>query len=171
MADEVSTADLIVRTNNTDANIAAANTFATWDEMEQLVRFRLDVNLWNGMNEDFQIKAMVAAYNDLIRLSWQSYGAGAQNRDYEFPVFVATNNPPLDDSEFVRIVKEAQAAQVMFILGGTQVRDMARDGVRLHRALTGVEMEFVGYKGAVCGEAKEILAQYINIQPRMRRMG
>jgi hypothetical protein len=170
MADEVATTDLVIRIDNTAANVAAANSWATFAEMEQSVRFRMDVLLWNTQVEDVQVRAMVMAYKDLTRLTWRSAGAGAQNRDHEFPLFIQQNEPPTDDVDFIRLVKEAQSAQTMFILAGTQVRDMAREGVRLSRSLKGAEMEFTGYKGAVCTEAKELLAEYIVAHPRMRRM-
>lgn len=170
MAEEVSTSDLTLRTDNTAANIAAANSWVTLDEMELLVRFRMDVLMWNMQDEDTRVRAMVAAYKDLEKLTWRSAGTGSQSRDFEFQITVQNNDPPIEDAVFLRLVKDAQAAQAMFIVAGTQVRDMAREGIRMHRALKGAEMEFTGYKGAVCTEAKEILAEYIVSQPRMRRM-
>ena len=48
-------------------------------------------------------------------------------------------------------------------------RDMARDGIKMNRALTGSEVEFSGYLGPVCAEAKEVVAPYLELYPRMRR--
>ncbi len=80
------------------------------------------------------------------------------------------DHPPLHDRRFRLKIREAQAAQVMFILAGTQIRDMARDGVRFTKTLSNSEMEITGYRGAVCAEAKEIIAPWIEFAPRRKRM-
>ena len=163
-------ADLIVRSSNNEPNLTQANTFATYAELEAEIRFRMDSGLWTRVNEDLHIRAAGSAYRDLIRQSWLNSGRD-QSRDYEADLILsAPNSPPLGDQDFMVAIKRAQAAQVMFILAGTQVRDMARDGVRLHKNLSGSEMEFTGYRNAVCAEALEILARWIDLQPRLRRM-
>ena len=58
----------------------------------------------------------------------------------------------------------------MFILGGTQIRDMAAAGVKVSKTMANSEMEITGYRGAVCTEALEIIGPWIDNQPRMRRI-
>lgn len=163
--------NLVQRTSNEETNITAANTFGTFTEIEAEVQMRQDSNLWVNATEEVVVKAMMMAYRDLVRLTWRNDPGLNQARDYEFAYrFGQINYPPIDDDEFLRDIKRAQAAQTMFIMAGTHVRDMARDGIRIHKNLSGAELEFTGYKGAVCSEAKEIMARWIENQPRMRRM-
>ena len=165
--------DLVVRTLSPD-NRSTANTFATLAEIDDTVKFRMDAAAWDALDTDLRVRAIVSAYRDLCRLTWMTNTARSQSRDYEFDSlsgvgYEGYNRPPLEFTDFQQAVREAQAAQVMAIVHGTQVRDMAREGIRMTRALTGSEMEFTGYRGPVCGEAREILARWVD-QPRMGRM-
>lgn len=166
--DDPSPSDLVVRTSD---NRLSANTFATYEEFEAIIKFRPDVGIWNVANEGQQVRAMAQAYEDISRLTWTPYGGRSQNKDYEFRYkFDITDEPPLDDEEFRVLVKKAQAIQTLYILGGTQVRDMSRDGIRLSRQLTGAEMEFSGLQHTVCVEARQVIAPYLELSPRIRRM-
>ena len=166
----VSPSDIVIRSSNDEANIDAANSFATYAEIESGVKFRMDDGLWDALTEDRQVKAMSSAYNDIIRLSWKRRHF-SQSRDVEgVDLFGANNLPPIENPAFVKDVKRAQIAQVMYICGGTQIRDMTRQGIRVHKNLSGAEMEFGGYRGPVCAESLEILADWIELAPRRKRM-
>jgi len=171
-AELLSADDLILRTSNTEDQKINANSFATLDELEAFIRFRMDRDIWFTQEEDMKVRAAVQAYRDINRLTWRTDRGLNQARDYEFNMdFGLINEPPFDDTRFPPRVKEAQAAQAMYYLRGTQVRDMARDGISMTRALSGSELEFKGYRGAVCTEAKEILAWWIELYPRTKRVG
>lgn len=163
--------DLVKRTANTDANKLAANTWGDETEIDDIIKFRFDAQVWNNAPEELRVRAMVSAYRDIDRLSWDSSYGTAQNRDYSFGGhFNDPNDPPIDDTDFMNAILHAQAAQIMFILNGTQVRDMARIGIRMTKTLSNSEMEITGYSGAVCAEAREFIAKWIELMPRRRRM-
>lgn len=157
---------LVVRTLD---NRNEATTYATYEELAAICELRFDARLWENADEKTQIRAMVQAFRDLETLVWSNYGGYAQNRDYEFQMRFAPSDPPLDDPDFVVQIKRAQAAQVMYILSGTQVRDMAAEGVSLTRALSGSDLEIKGYRGRVCVEAIELIGRWVELYPRMRR--
>lgn len=161
-------ADIIVRTNNTEPHKHDANSFAALDEVTAFIGFRLDGGIWAGMPEDDRVRATVSAYRELVRLTWRRNDPIGQSRDIA-PWSEVDNDPPLDDPQFVRLVKQAQAVQALYLANGSQVRDMARDGIKMTRQLTGSELEISGYQGPVCAEAREILAHYIDLMPRLRR--
>ncbi len=163
--------DLVLRTSNDDANRAVATTWLGLEDMEEIIRKRFDANAWDVLDEDLKVRAMIAAYHDIDRLAWSNYGGESQSKDYEFNMrFGDTNDPPIEDARFILAVKRAQAAQTMFYVRGTTIREMARDGIRMTLALSGSEMEFTGFRGAVCAEAREILGKWVEWNPRMRRM-
>ena len=171
MAIPVFRTDIVKRVANTEPHVFEANSFISFEQAEDEIRFRPDVGIWDTFDESAQVRALVQAYKDLLTLTWSNEYGRSQSKDYEFRLrFASVNEPPIEDAEFQWRIKRAQAAQALFLLGGTQVRDMARDGILMTRALTGSEMEFTGYRGAVCTEAKEILAPYIEIMPRRRRL-
>ncbi|MDX5368165.1 MAG: hypothetical protein LPL29_02210 [Alphaproteobacteria bacterium] len=167
----LSASDIIVRTANTEPNKSEANSFVTLTEAENLAKFRLDALVWDTQSVDTKIRALASAYDEIIRLSFSHFGGRSQSRDYEFEdLFERENSPPLDDAEFVAAVKKAQVVQAIYLLGGTQVRDMAREGITMSRALSGSEMEFKGYRGPVCTEAKELLSRWIEVHLQTRRV-
>lgn len=163
-------ADIVVRIANDEASRDTANSFATLEELDRFIRFRMDADLWASVDEELRVRAAVSAYRDLVRLPWSSSVGLPQNRDIEFSTAEDGDHPPLHDRRFRLKVKEAQAAQVMFILAGTQVRDMAREGVRFTKTLMNSEMEITGYRGAVGAEAREIISPWIETAPRSKRM-
>lgn len=159
---------LIVRNAN---NKLEANTWATMQELHEIAEDRPDAAVWFNAPNDVRENAVKQAYYELARLTWSAEGPGSQSKDYEFRMrFYVNDEPPMDDEEFVVRIKRAQVAQAIYILTGTQVRDMAREGIRMSRALSGSEMEFTGYLGPVCAEALEILGPYVEIFPRFKRM-
>lgn len=163
-------ADLVVRISNAEPHKFEANSFAALEDLDKVVKFRPDAGLWYAQSESDRVRVAVAAYEDLIKLTWSSFAGRSQSRDYGFGQRLGpVNEPPLEDAEFQWRVRKAQAIQALFILAGTQARDMARDGIRLTRNLTGSEVELTGYAGPVCVEAIEVLAPYLELQPRLRR--
>lgn len=168
----VTSGDVVVRTSNSQSDQDNANSFVSHSDIEDIIEFRMDADVWNDATEDLQVRAMVSAYEDIRRLPWSNTPGLSQSRDYEFGsrFGVGGDNPPIEDSDFLRDVKKAQAAQTIWILAGTQVRDFSRDGVRMSKSLSGAEMEVTGYRGAVCAEAKELLAPYIENSIKMKRM-
>ena len=161
-------ADLVVRTF---ANEEVATTFVTLAEIEAALRLRLDTAAWEAATVSTQVKAMIGAYNELVRLPWSSGGFGGSNqsRDIGSALFAGVRpEPPLTDSLFRSVIAQAQAAQALFLLGGTHVRSLQREGVRFTRQLQGAEMEITAYKGPVCAEAKELLGPFLDTQIRRR---
>jgi hypothetical protein len=170
-------ADLKIRTASQPSADDDENSFATLAELSNLIKFRVDAGVWDLASEEVKVRAAATAYADLMKLTFRRYGDGSQSRDYEFSTQFAAAGfveqvswPPMEDLGFARAIKKAQAAQAMFILNGTQVRDMAREGIRMSRGLVGAEMEFTGYRGAVCVEAIELVAHWVELMPRMRRL-
>lgn len=161
--------DLVVRVGNGDEDKLTANTWASQDDLEEVIKFRMDSDLYSEADEATQVKAIVAAYKDIDKLSWTSYGQ-AQNREH-FEFDIGRNDAPVSDTDFQRVIIQAQANQVMYILAGTQVRDMAAQGISITRALQGAETEIMGYRGPVCTEALEMLSGFIEMNPRVKRMG
>jgi len=160
--------DLIVRTAD---NRTTANTWVDYEAMAELTKFRFDKLPWDAATVDQQCTAMAMAYYDISRLNWGGELGMSQSRDYSFNgQFSSLRDPPFNDVDFQEAIGRAQAAQTLFLLQGTQVREMARAGIRMHRALTGNELEFPGYRGAVCTESLEILAPFVDMFPRGRRM-
>lgn len=163
---------LVVRINNTEALRATANTWATYDALAAEINMRMDADVFFNQDDTIQIRAIVAAYRDIDKVTWKSGGALNQSRDYEFgQLFTSVLDAPFGDPFFDQRILQAHVAQTMYVLNGTQVRDMAAQGIRLSRSMTGVDMEFTGYRGPVCTEAMEILSPYIETAPRMKRMG
>jgi hypothetical protein len=112
----------------------------------------------------------VAAYKDLLKLTWSNTVGLSQSRDYEFDLrFGVTADPPIGIPDFDHRIREAQAIQALFIASGTQARDMARDGVRVTEGINGARTTFTGYFGPVCNEAIEVISPYIELMPRLRR--
>lgn len=168
MALSVSPSDLVVRTVD---NEETANTFASYADMVEAIRFRADSSYWERSSLTDQCRAMVGAYTELNRLPWIEHWeiVREQSRDLESSIFnYGRPQPPLHDSLFRKRIVEAQAAQVCWLLGGTKIRDMQRDGIRLSRSLQGSEMEYVPYRGPICVEAREILFQFVEAMPRLR---
>lgn len=165
--------DIIVRVQSAPTVTDVENSFATLEQLDDLIKFRMDADVWSAASEDLKVRAAVSAYRDLMKLAYRSFYGRLQNRDYEFPTTVTVRDtvtwPPMEDPEFVIAIRQAQSAQVMYLMNGTQVRDMAREGIRMSRSL-GADMEFTGYKGAVCAEAMEIIGRWVEIMPRMRRL-
>jgi hypothetical protein len=113
----------------------------------------------------------VAAYKDLLKLTWSNTVGLSQSRDYEFDMrYGVVVDPPIGIPDFDHRIREAQAIQALFIASGTQARDMARDGVRVTEGINGARTTFTGYFGAVCNEAIEVVAPYIELMPRLRRL-
>lgn len=162
-------ADLVPRTSNEQTQLFAANTFATHAELAGIIKFRVDHGLWDVQPEEEQVRVAVAAYEDLIKLCWSNERGTSQSKDYEFQMRFGSgvNEPPIEDAEFLWRITKAQAVQALYILAGTQVRDMAREGIRLTRALSGSDMEFIGYLGPACAEAKELLTIFLELQMRL----
>ena len=161
--------DLVLRDSNTALNKSEANTWADQADLEDVIKFRMDADLYDTADDATKVRAIVSAYRDLDKLSWTSYGIAQNRQSMEFDV--AYNDAPLSDDDFQRVIIAAHATQVMYVLAGTQVRDMAAQGITLTRALTGVETEFQGYRGPVCSEAMELLSGFVENNPRFRRMG
>lgn len=164
---------LVVRTQTPD-NKSVANTFFSLGDLDAVARGRMDSRVWQEADHDTRIRAIVQAYEDLIRCRWQAVGYGEpQSRITDFPGYEYNNElaePPIWDPDFLAELVKAQTAQACYILAGTQVRDMAREGIILTRALQGAEMEIAGYRGAICAEVREILRDWIASTPRRRRM-
>ncbi|KAA0573360.1 hypothetical protein [Azospirillum sp. Sh1] len=170
----VTRSDIVLRVSNDAANRQTANSFVTYEEMVDLVKFRVDRQLWDERSEDEQVRAMVAAYEDVVRLPFSRRFGRSQSMDNEWVELFgepAMGECPLEDPEFVWSVRKCQAIQTLYILGGTQVRDMAREGVLGTRAVAGRNTEtfFAGYRGPVCVEAIEVIARHLNLMPSMRR--
>lgn len=162
--------DLIVRTHHAEPHKFQANSFATLEELDNVIKFRVDAAVWEALSESDRVRVAVAAYKDLIKLCWSNQVGLSQSRDYEFDMrYGVTTDPPIGIPDFDHRIREAQAIQAVWIASGTQARDMARDGIKMNRALTGSEVEFSGYLGPVCAEAKEVVAPYLELYPRMRR--
>lgn len=160
--------ELVVRTYG---NELEANTFATYAAIEAVLRFRLDAGNWPVMPQGDKVRAIVSAYHDLEQLPWLRYEwrRTSQTRDIGSALFEDERaDPPVEDELFQKLIARAQAAQVIFLLGGAQVRSLQRDRIRLTRQLQGSEMEIAGYEGGVCVEALEILAPFLDTAPRLR---
>lgn len=163
---------LVVRTTSPD-NVETATTFGTLQELDSVINRRPDIEVWASASGLTRLRAVVQAYEDLIRLLWQNRGGNPQSRLTDFPGYEYESEityPPLDDPDFVIAIRKAQAIQALYILAGTQVRDMAREGISLTRALSGSEMEIRGHRGTICAEAKEVLGRWVVHQPRLKRM-
>lgn|GEM_PF-6888853 len=165
-------ADLVPRTSNEQTQLFRANTFATRAELGDIIKFLVDPGLWDTQPEEEQVRVAVAVYEDLIELCWTNERGESQSKDYEFQMRFGSgvNEPPIEDPEFLWRIRKAQAVQAIYILAGTQVPDMAREGIKLTRALSGSDLEITGYLGPVCAEAKELLAIFLELQPRIRRL-
>lgn len=160
-------------------NEATANTFADLVELEGELRFHRNAHFWAGASEVDQVRAAVSAYRELVRLPWSAandvlfsrFRGMTQTRiiDSTFhpavPDLVVTL---LADEERRPMLVRAQAAQTIYLLGGTQIRDLQQDGIKLSRQLQGAEIEITGYRGPVCVEALEILAPFIDRMPRTK---
>lgn len=170
----LTSSDITIRTGNDSANKRAANSWATITEIDDIIKFRVDAGLWTSRSEDEKVRLAVTAYNDMRSLVWSCSHGRSQSRDYGYADITGSGSagcdPQVNDADFMIDVKRAQAAQIMFIAAGTQVRDMAREGVTITRALTGSEMEFTGYRGPVGGEALDILADWVETGLQVRRM-
>jgi hypothetical protein len=167
----VSNTDLIVRVYG---NADVATTWTTRDGIEEKMRFRLDAQVWDACVEEDQIRIMIQAYNDLARLPW-SGSAGRSSQDYDVEAYNLFGyndlgpEPPLHSPAFQRRIVEAQVAQIIWLLQGTQIRDLQRDGVRMTRQLQGSELDIAGYRGPVSIEAIELLEPFIDLQPKLSR--
>jgi hypothetical protein len=64
--------------------------------------------------------------------------------------------------DFDNRIRQAQAIQCVFIAGGTQARDLAREGVRVTEGINGARTTFAGYRGPVCPEAMETIGPFSN---------
>jgi hypothetical protein len=160
-----------VITVRTTSNKDTATSFATFGEIETIIHERPDYEAWFLKPIDQRKKLIVTAYRDLNKLVWSSYRGYSQNREYwQDRILWEPNDPPVDDPEFAIAIRRAQAAQAMYLCLGSQVRDMAREGVILTRALMGAEMEISGYKGPVCAEAIECIGRWVDLMPRLKRM-
>lgn len=169
----VDAGDLIVRTDNSQDQIDRANTFADLDALDDVLKFRPDADLWFEQTEERRVQAAVAAYKDICKLTWSTTTGRGQSTEYgpfEYAGLNPPSRPPVEDRDFRRIVSEAQACQIAFILAGTQMRDLAREGTTETGALLGSQTVVAGYRGPVCAEAMELLARYIERFPRNRRM-
>jgi hypothetical protein len=112
----------------------------------------------------------VAAYKDLLKLTWSNTVGLSQSRDYEFDMrYGVVVDPPIGIPDFDNRIRHAQAIQCLFIAAGTQARDMSRDGVRVTEGINGARTTFTGYRGPVCGEAIESLSPYLELMPRLKR--
>lgn len=168
----VTAADLIVRVSNDEVHRRQANTWATLAEIDGIAKFRVDVALWAARTEDERVRLAVTAYEDIGRLSWSCFHGRSQSRDYGWVDLYGDPvgcSPLVNNPDFIYSVKKAQVAQIMFLIAGTQVRDMAREGIMMTRMLTGSEIEFSGYRGACGAETMEILSNWIEISPRLTR--
>ena len=167
--------DLKPRTQSVPTEADDENTFATLGELDGIIKFRIDSAVWDAANEDLRVRAAATAYSDLMKLAYRNFGGLSQSRDYSFPTGNVGGRdeqicfPPIEDSRFAIAIKKAQAAQVMFLLNGSQVRDMAREGITMSKGLVGADMWFTGYKGAVCTEAMEQISRWVELMPRLRR--
>jgi hypothetical protein len=78
-------------------------------------------------------------------------------------------DPPIGIPDFDHRIRQAQAIQAVFIAGGTQARDLMRDGVRVTEGINGARTTFAGYRGPVCSEAMETISPYLELMPRFKR--
>ena len=112
----------------------------------------------------------MAAYKDLLKLTWSNSVGLSQSRDYEFGMrYGVVVDPPIGIPDFDHRIRQAQAIQCLFIAAGTQARDMARERVRVTEGINGARTTFAGYRGPVCAEAMEVISPYLELMPRFKR--
>lgn len=174
----LATLDASALIKRTLANADTANTFATYAELMAVINQRADFRVIDPVPLADRVRFIIQAYRDLDALTWvtnNAYAFSSQTlfspSDFNTGTYALTKEqPPLNSPGFAAAVTRAQAAQVLYLISGTQIRDMAAEGVRLTRSLSGVETEITGYRGRVCVEAIEIISRWVELMPRLRRM-
>lgn len=160
------------------SNVNEANSFATLEQLGDVINLRLDHAYWDGSDEASQVRATIQAYDDLRRLPWRR-GAGwdlayarSQTRlldDLGESVTDEVLSSLVTDQDRRPELVRAQAVQAIFLLGGTQIREMQRLGVTSSRQMQGAELGFSPYKGpvgAVTTEVLEIIGRYLDLMPK-----
>ena len=163
--------DLTVRSDNSSQARLNSNSFVSLTDAIRIADFRLDGSGFVGASEDSQVKALASSYEEIRRLPWGDRRF-AQNRDYESADLISNDvdYPPLEDPEALVAIKKAQVVQAIYLMTGAPVRDMQRQNIVMSAALSGSEMAFAGYRGAVCVEVIELLGPWLELTPRTKRM-